>query len=104
MLQNLDKIGMNRQTILLIIALVALGSTGYLWVRYSKLRPAQDLDVKKEKSDEYTERLLSEVKRLRKVQLDTSLFQDRLFQSLKEPPAPLETAVTPGRTNPFAPF
>jgi len=94
---------MNRQTLSLILVAVAFAVTAYLWINYSRTRPAIDTG-KTEESEVTVERLLAEVKRLQEVRLDTSLFQDRLFQALQEPPVPPETAVTPGRTNPFEPF
>lgn len=93
---------MNRQTFLLIAAGAALAATAYLWINYSQTRPAPDAG--QTELDSSPERLLTEVKRLQEIRLDTSLFQDRLFQALKEPPLAPETPVTPGRTNPFEPF
>lgn len=89
---------MNRQGIFSLILVLVLGITGYLWYQYLRSSPGQEGE-----SSRLAARL-SEVSRFRNVQLDTSIFQDRFFNSLTLPQEAPELEVTPGRSNPFAPF
>lgn len=90
---------MNRNTIFTFVFLVLIGFIGYTWYRY--------LDTSPETAAEDQQRFaqsLADVRRLKNLQLDTSLFQDRFFRDLEEPQEIPQPEVEPGRTNPFAPF
>lgn len=93
---------MNRQTILTAITLIAFAATAYIWVQYAAKRPEARED--KETALDSPEGRLGELRRIKEITLDTSIFQDRFFQGLIEL-APLpETAIQAGRTNPFEPL
>lgn len=90
---------MNRNTLFTLVFLVLLGLIGYMWYRYLDT----GTDAAAEDRQQFA-RTLAEVRRLKNLQLDTSLFQDRFFRDLEEPQEVPQPEVTPGRTNPFAPF
>lgn len=92
---------MNRQTISTIIFIISLVATAYVWYRYKQYTP---LDDKKAEIRSDITTSLSELRRLREIKLDTSIFQDKFFQTLSSPPSlPLQEAII-GRQNPFTPF
>ena len=89
---------MSKQNIFIAVFVLILGITGYLWYGYFQVAPADTGAAQNQTSS------LLAVSRLQNVQLDTSLFQDPLFLSLTPPRIIPQPDVTPGRTNPFAPF
>lgn len=89
---------MNRGTIFVFIFIILLALIGYTWYNYSR-QPA-DTPAPQAESD----KTVVEVRRLKNLELDTSLFQDRFFRDLTEPKEKVEPEATPGRENPFAPF
>lgn len=91
---------MNRQTILLIILVLALVGTGYFI--YQNLQPQPESALNSQTQGEFQNRL-TELQRLKELKLDTSIFQDKFFQTLQLPEKPLEQPLTPGRPNPFFP-
>ena len=95
---------MNRQTILIVIVILMLAGAAFIWSRYSQTTPVveetEDFDID-----------ISELRRLKTINLDTSVLQEPFFRSLE---TPVETVTQPtvptspdtktGRTNPFTPF
>ena len=88
---------MNKQTIFTIVLVLAIGVTGYLWYGYLQKSPGESLN-----QNQGTQ--LSRIGEFKNIHVDTSLFQDPLFLSLTPPQIIPQPDVTPGRSNPFAPF
>lgn len=88
---------MNKQNILLIILILVLAG-GVLF--FYKDRAPENSENAVNDDDEFKSRL-AELQRLRDLHLDTSVFRDKFFQSLRLPEKPSEPAITPGRSNPF---
>lgn len=91
---------MTRQTILLIILVLALMGTGYFV--YQNFRSQPEGAINSQTQGEFQNRL-AELQRLKELRLDTSIFQDKFFQTLQLPEKPAEQPLTPGRPNPFFP-
>ncbi len=81
----------------LIIGLI-LAAAGGLFFWYS--RPLSP-DKASSPVIRETEERLEELRRIRAIRLDTSVFQDPLFRSLRESDTPSSPVITPGRANPF---
>ena len=92
---------MGKQTILLIIIVGALLGTGYFLYQYFQSGPALQALPRTETEFQIK---LAELKRLKELRLDTSIFQDQFFRTLEPPEIPAETPLTPGRNNPFLAF
>ncbi len=91
---------MNKQKVLLtILALVVVGA-GYFF--YQNSQSPSGSETNPQAQIEFQNKL-AELQRLRELKLDTSIFQDKFFQSLKLPEKPSEQPLTPGRPNPFFP-
>lgn len=90
---------MNRNTVFTLVFVILLGVIGYMW--YGYLGAPTDTDGAEQASFTKT---LAEVRRLKNLKLDTSVFQDRFFLDLEEPQEIPQPEVKPGRENPFAPF
>ena len=99
----------------IIVILLVLGGGIFLWYQYGK--ESEPIET----SDPILEKTINELRRLKTIALDTSLFEDPLFLSLTVSalePAAGETASTTsvsensalplpdtyGRPNPFLPF
>lgn len=91
---------MNRNTLFSFVFVGLLIFIGYLWYGYV----AAPADTGTGEAQASFAKSLAEVRRLKNLDLDTSLFQDRFFLDLEEPQEIPEPEVTPGRGNPFAPF
>ena len=95
---------MIRQNIFLIIFILLLAGLGYFWYQNAKISPPGE---EKAGSSELEIRL-SELRRLKDLKLDTTLFQNPLFRKLeastKEVPSTPASVLKPGRSNPFIPF
>lgn len=92
---------MTKQMVLSIIIAMTLLGTAYFLYQYSQSGPA--LEVLPQTETEFQTRL-AELKRLKELRLDTSIFQDQFFRTLEVPEKSAETPLTPGRSNPFLPF
>lgn len=95
---------MNRQTLFYITLIVVLLSIGYVWFRYSR---APTVVPTGDDAGEMFETRLSQLRYLKDLQLDISIFQNPLFKTLKAPetiPAISQPVIKQGRTNPFLPF
>lgn len=89
-----------QRTLLIIIILIVLGGGYYYYQVYGIAPTAEggspiviDLDAR-----------LNAIRPLASVQLDTSLFNNTFFRSLKVVTATTGQLVIPGRTNPFLPY
>ena len=105
-LQNFDKIGMSKQTIFILIFIIIVAATGFLWYRYYRQSPAV-IAGESEKTPEELEEELSRAKRLKGLQIDISVFQDKFFKSLEVGTSTqfgVALGEKPGRPNPFLPF
>lgn len=95
---------MNKQTFLLLIVILMLGSSGYVWYRYASTLPQENV---RGTEGSFGTRL-SELQRLKDLQLDVSLFQDPFFKSLLLPESSagekIKEKAKTGRENPFLPF
>ena len=89
---------MNKQMIFTILLSAVLGITGYLWYGYFHAPPVEEGALQSRAP------AFSQVGGLQNIRLDTSVFEDLLFRSLQPPQVIPQPDVTPGRTNPFAPF
>lgn len=93
---------MDRQTIFLIILILALAGGGWIWYQ-SQQQPAIDTAGPTADIVEIEARM-TEIRRLKNATLDTTILQDPLFKSLKDITATSGPTVSPGRINPFAPL
>ncbi|MEK7541777.1 MAG: hypothetical protein AAB533_02945 [Patescibacteria group bacterium] len=91
---------MSRNTFFSLVFVALLILIGYTWYRY--LGAPADTGATEQPAS--FSKALAEVRRLKNLELDTPLFQDRFFRELEEPQEISEPDVTPGRENPFAPF
>lgn len=89
---------MNRNTLFSLVLVILLGVIGYTWYGYLETSPETEAEHAS------FSKTLAEVRRLKTLDLDTSLFQDRFFRDLEEPQEIPQPEITPGRENPFAPF
>lgn len=95
---------MNRQLILTIVLIAALGGTGYIWYQYSQTTEVIPKPEFSEKTDHLEERL-SELRRLKTLRIDTSIVEDPFFKSLGTPQEAInQPEVKSGRPNPFLAF
>ncbi len=100
---------MKRNIILASVLAVSIAGVIFNFYRYSKIAPQVDTGS----SESEFGQNLSDVRRLKTLKLDISLFQNSIFKSLElsegtsagltSTSTPGSTG-TPGRTNPFAPF
>lgn len=91
---------MSRDSFLILILILIFAATAYIWYSYPRSSPPVAEAIP---ADELTVRL-EELRRLKTIKLDTSIFEDRFFQSLVLPKAPVQPEVKVGRPNPFLPF
>ena len=89
---------MNRQTIFIIVLVLVLGMTGYLW--YGYLHPT----TQEHANQQSAAAQLANINQVGNIRLDTSLFQDPFFNSLALPQIIPQPDIAPGRQNPFIPF
>ena len=91
-----------RQIIFTIILIVLALGTGYLWYNFSSQPPQEEVA-----KPGLSGTRLTELRRLKTLQLDVSILKDPLFVSLQHPLEILGTEVIQaqvGRVNPFLPF
>lgn len=105
---------MSKQTLIILIILVTLGGAG-IWFFYfqsSGPTPATDAEigasdagnVSSDPDVQKIERELADLRRLKDLQLDTSILKNPFLQSLEAFPVQNAGTTTPGRPNPFLPF
>lgn len=90
---------MKKNILIIVIVLILLG-TAFIWLSYGKNRSASH----DPETIESTKIRLSQLRRLKNLKLDTTIFEDPLFRALKESKASPLPDVQIGRTNPFVPF
>ena len=95
---------MDRQTISFIILVIVVLGIGYIWYSYYSAAPAEEGTAVEDLNVQNIEARLAELRRLRDLQLDTSLFREEAFRELQLPVIPKLPAVQIGRVNPFLPF
>ena len=102
---------MKKRTLMIIISVVAVAVAIYGFYSYSQ---SSDNAVTASNADSDSARNLSDIRRLKDLKLDTSIFQNPSYQALQSSPAvtqfvsagsstPVVTG-RPGRPNPFLPF
>jgi hypothetical protein len=94
----------NRQTLLLILFIIIIGVTGYVWYQYVGTAAPTVLPTD---AKEVGIETITVLRRLRDVRLDTAVLSDPVFRILVPPPPPpggVEPTIIPGRENPFVPF
>lgn len=89
---------MNRSTIFSFVFLLIIGAVGYMWYNYLEAPAGGEAERAR-----FT-KAFAEVRRLKSLELDTSLFQERFFRDLQAPVEVSQPDVPLGRENPFAPF
>lgn len=96
-----------KQTIILIIVVLVLGGIGYFWYAYVQSTPAEPTTTSADTQTALKQQIAN-LRRLKDLHLDTSIFQDPFFQQLKASDgsvlAPPEVSQQQGRPNPFLPF
>lgn len=96
---------LNRQNIFIIVAILILIVTGYIWYRYLQSRPSELVSRGGEENIVPEAReLLVLLKTLEKVEIDTAFFEDRVYKSLLDLTPDISVPAIKGRTNPFAPL
>ena len=101
---------MKRQNILVVIFIVIILLIGYIWHAYTK--PSSNPPVIATSSYSFSqeqellgEEFLQMLNILSSIHLDTTLFDDPIFNELVDFSAEIVfTPIEPGRANPFAPF
>lgn len=104
---------MNRQTLIVIIVVVVFGGAG-LWFFYFQSSASTELgaNISFSSSNPDVQRIeqeLADLRRLKDLQIDTSILKNPFLQSLEAPrisPPSFQNngTTTPGRPNPFLPF
>lgn len=111
---------MSRKTLIIIVVVVVFGGAG-LWFFYFQSSPPTDTTATEQtvsSSNPDVQRIeqeLTDLRRLKDLQLDTSILKNPFLQSLEPariPPPPsfqnngssTPLYTTPGRPNPFLPF
>lgn len=92
---------MVRQNILIIMLIVILSATVYIWYQYL------DLGISAPEGEPTTDEFESELQDLRSLntlQINTGILQNPLLKALEQPPTGTTTRVRQGRENPFLPF
>ena len=87
--------------------MVVVSVLGYVWYSYYTGTSTGGGDGRVQATDvniQNIEARLSELRRLRDLKLDASLFTEEAFRELQLPVIPPPPAVQIGRPNPFLPF
>lgn len=91
---------MNQQPILLILFIVVIAVTAYMFFQDA---PDQTVLAADPAIRELEARLV-ELRRINTISFDTSVLKDNFFRSLDLPPIPPPPDIKIGRANPFIPF
>lgn len=101
---------MSRQTFIIIVIILVFGGAG-LWFFYfqssssTQNSPTAEENVSSSNPDmQRIEQELVDLRRLKDLQLDTSILKNQFLQSLEALPVLHTSTSTPGRANPFLPF
>jgi hypothetical protein len=90
-----------RQTILSIILIVVILTTGFVWYRYIRQSAA---GTPSQSQQSITDERLRQYRQLKNFNPDTSILSDPLFQSLHGSASASSSPPATGRQNPFAPL
>ena len=97
-----------KQTVLVLILILALAVVGYVWYAYFQSAPETVTEPAITHGSKTLLDRVGALRRLKNLRLDTSVFQDPLFQTLETAPASQELVSggegERGRINPFTPF
>ena len=91
-----------------IILILVLAVTGFVWFSYFRSKPSLENSIISlgDKTDFRSD--LVQLRRIRNLKLDTTIFEDKFFQilqsSVQPPVSPAGVGEVVGRTNPFTPF
>lgn len=92
---------MDRNTLQLILIFVVIIIAGYYGFSYFK---GSGADIEENTVMPQLQARLEELRRVKTIKLDTSIFQDSFFKSLTLPKPIPQPEVKFGRDNPFLPF
>ncbi|MBI2023780.1 hypothetical protein HYT00_00040 [Candidatus Giovannonibacteria bacterium] len=94
---------MNKQTILLIVLVLAVIAGGYVWYAYFFQSPKKD-ETPEVKKQVVSEEFLARAAILDRIKINTDFFSSPDFLKLEDGAAKPPLPETKGRTNPFAPL
>ena len=96
---------MNKQIILIVILLVAVGATAYVLLAKQGSDPAIPSTENASQNGKFGTQIQN-LRRIKTLQINTSIFSNPIFQSLTTDVAPsIDTgSIQKGRQNPFLPF
>lgn len=105
---------MSRQTLIIIMVIVAFGGAG-LWFFYFQSSSTEEIAAMEQRVASSNpdirriEQELSDLRRLKDLELDTSILKNQFLQSLEAPrispqSTGTSTITTSGRSNPFLPL
>lgn len=92
------------KTIVAIIVVSTIGFFAYSYLSGGSSSAGDLTQVSQTATSKMGAQVLSALNQLRQLQLDTSVFSNATFKSLKDFSQPLPTDQIPGRDNPFAPI
>lgn len=104
---------MSRQTLIIIVIMLVFGGAGLWFFSFQSSSPPEGAAQSVSSSNPDVQRIeqeLSNLRRLKDLQLDTSILKNQFLQSLEPPRIPPSNGTTtpayttPGRSNPFLPF
>lgn len=93
-------ISMDLQRIFIIVLILIILGVGYYYFNFSALSKLPSAN----KSIVELEARFHDLRPLQSLELDTSVFDNSFFRSLRVLPPQPSTTVVPGRPNPFAPL
>ncbi|MBI2056082.1 MAG: hypothetical protein HYT37_01775 [Candidatus Sungbacteria bacterium] len=91
---------MSQQSTLITLFILIIAATGYFL--YQGI--GDQTTIESDPVVTLLESRLAELRRLKDISFDTSVLQDKFFQSLSTPVIPSPPDIKIGRTNPFIPF
>lgn len=94
---------MNRQTIILILVVILFGGIGFVWYRYLQTLPPEPEIPTETKAATENALNLAELRRLKTLNLDTTILENPLFRSLETTAETFTPDIAPGNINPFVP-
>lgn len=92
---------MDRQRTLLIVLILILLGGGYYYYQVYNIAPTAEGGSQ---AIAEVDLRLNEIRPLALIQLDTSIFNNPFFHSLRPLAAATSSSVLPGRSNPFLPY
>lgn len=92
----------NRQNILMIVLVIIIIITAYIWYGYVRSKPSEIVVRSSEGVVPEAQGLLTLLQAIEKVRIDTSFFEDPVYNTLEDLSPPIIVPETRGRANPFA--